>query len=406
MDQNSQTTSGLNVLANIYQPGTLNIIGGRPGIGKTTLAFNLAVDVDQPTVYFSLEQSAMQLRDRHSPTTGLGLIHIDDTVPMTLEVMRVKLLQIQKCRPFRFVIIDYLQLMHSYQKYPNRKVELTAIAEGLKSLALEFKVAVIALSSLSRSEEKRENRIPVLKDFREWEGEIPPCVDDVRLIYRPEYYCIKQDSHGSTEDIWVVLSTERHSGDIGNLRFKIHRYKQRIEYFTQESVSLLTAKTIIIPVGFNAEQCQEDIMNCFTSDDNTEWMDSGDFVVRYLYCQEDGDYDPPLEVWLLVWDSPGKMINPPHGGCSSLYVHCLAVSVNLAWCKNHHKGLTVRVIKVLPPATGGKSPIIKDSWFGHVVNHFHTVDYQEEMAHASPNMPFGEFLNRMDEKIAGIVKGK
>ena len=85
---------------------------------------------------------------------------------------------------------------------------------------------------------------------------------------------------------------------------------------------------------------------------------------------------------------------------------CLAVSDNLAWCKNHHKGLTVHVIKVLPPATGGKSPIIKDSWFGPVVDYFHMVDYQEEMANTDPNMPFGEFLNRMDEKIAGIVKGK
>lgn len=61
MDQNSQTKSDLNVLAHINRPGTLNIIGGRLGIGKTTLAFNLAVDVDQPTVYFSLEQTAMQL---------------------------------------------------------------------------------------------------------------------------------------------------------------------------------------------------------------------------------------------------------------------------------------------------------------------------------------------------------
>ena len=161
----------------------------------------------------------------------------------------------------------------------------------------------------------------------------------------------------------------------------------------------MTAKTIIIPVGFNAEQCQEGIMNCFTSDDNTEWMDSGDFVVRYLYCQEDGDYDPPLAVWLLVWDTPCNMIK------SSIYVHCMAVSVNLAWCKNHHKGLTVHVIKVLPPVTGGKPPIIEDHWFRNVVDHFHTVDYQEEMKHVDPNMPFGEFLIKMDEKIAGIVKG-
>lgn len=162
----------------------------------------------------------------------------------------------------------------------------------------------------------------------------------------------------------------------------------------------MIAKKIIIPIGFNAEQCQEGIMNCFTFDDNTEWMTDQDFVQQYLYCQEDGDYDPPLAVWLLVWDTPSNMIK------SSIYVHCMAVSVNLAWCENHHKGLAVHVIKVLPPATGGKSPIIEDHWFGNVVDHFYTIDYQEEMAHADPNMPFGEFLNRMDEKIAGIVKGE
>ena len=162
----------------------------------------------------------------------------------------------------------------------------------------------------------------------------------------------------------------------------------------------MTTKTIIIPIGFNAEQCQEGIMNCFTSDDNTEWMTDQDFVQQYLYCQEDGDYYPPLAVWLLVWDTPCNMIK------SSIYVHCMGVSVNLAWCKNHHKGLTVHVIKVLPPATGGKSPIIEDHWFGNVVDHFYTIDYQEEMEHVNPNMPFGEFLNRMDGKIAGIVKGK
>ena len=83
----------------------------------------------------------------------------------------------------------------------------------------------------------------------------------------------------------------------------------------------------------------------------------------------------------------------------------MAVGVNLSWCKHHHKGLTVHVIRVLPPAFGQKSPIIEDSWFGNVVDHFHTVDYQEELEHVDPNMPFGEFLNRMDEKIAEIVKG-
>ena len=167
----------------------------------------------------------------------------------------------------------------------------------------------------------------------------------------------------------------------------------------------MTTKTIIIPVGFNAEQCKRGILSYFADDITTEWMSDQDFVQQYLYCQEDGDYDPPIEVWLLVWDSPGNMIISPQGGYSSLYVKCLAVSVNLAWCKNHHKGLTVHVIKVLPPASGQKSPIIEDSWFGNVVDRFYTIDYQEEMEHADPNMPFGEFLNRMDGKIAEIVKG-
>ena len=167
----------------------------------------------------------------------------------------------------------------------------------------------------------------------------------------------------------------------------------------------MTTKTIIIPVGFNAEQCKRGILSYFADDITTEWMSDQDFVQQYLYCQEYGDYDPPIEVWLLVWDSPGNMIISPQGGYSSLYVKCLAVSVNLAWCKNHHKGLTVHVIKVLPPATGGNSPIIEDHWFRNVVDHFHTVDCQEEMENADPNMPFGWFLIKIDEKIAGIVKG-
>ena len=167
----------------------------------------------------------------------------------------------------------------------------------------------------------------------------------------------------------------------------------------------MTAKIIIIPVGFNAEQCKRGVLSYFADDINTEWMSDQDFVQQYLYCQEDGDYDPPIEVWLLVWDSPSKMLKPQKGGCSSLYVKCLAVGVNLTWCKVHHKGLTIHVIKVLPPASGQKSPIIEDSWFGNAVDHFHTVDYQEEMEHSNPNLPFGEFLNKMDERIAGIVKG-
>ena len=166
----------------------------------------------------------------------------------------------------------------------------------------------------------------------------------------------------------------------------------------------MTAKKIIIPIGFNAEQCKRGVLAHFAEDITTEWMADQDFVQRHLYCQEDGDYDPPLEVWLLVWDSPGKMLQAPRDACSSLSVTCSAVSINLTWCKVYHKGLTVHVIKVLPPTLGSRIPVIEDSWFGNAVDHFHTIDYQNELEHTDPNMPFGNFLIKMDEKIAEIVK--
>jgi hypothetical protein len=166
----------------------------------------------------------------------------------------------------------------------------------------------------------------------------------------------------------------------------------------------MTAKKIIIPIGFNAEQCKRGVLAHFADDITTEWMADQDFVQQYLYCQEDGDYDPPLEVWLLVWDSPGKMLQAPRSICSSLSVTCRAVSINLTWCKVHHKGLKVHVIKVLSPTLGGCIQTIEESWFGNVVDHFHTVDYQKELELSDGNLPFGEFLIRMDGKIANFIK--
>ena len=165
-------------------------------------------------------------------------------------------------------------------------------------------------------------------------------------------------------------------------------------------------KHIIIPIGFNAAQSKEGIMQQMPSSYAYEWMESEVFVRKYLYSAEDGPYETPVEVWLLVWDSPGQMVPFHKGGCSSLYVKCMAVGINLSWCKHHHKGLTVHVIKVLPPTFGQKSPVIEDSWFRRVVNHFHTVDYQEEMAHADPNLAFAAFLRQMNEKIAEMIKMK
>lgn len=168
----------------------------------------------------------------------------------------------------------------------------------------------------------------------------------------------------------------------------------------------MTAKKIIIPIGFNSEQCKRGVLAYFADDITTEWMSDQDFVQQYLYCQEDGDYDPPLEVWLLVWDSPGKMLQSTRGTCSPLSVTCRAVSINLTWCKFYHKGLTVHVIKVLLPTLGNCIQTIEDSWFGNVVDYFHTVDYQKEQKLAGEDLPFGKILIMMDEMIADIIKDK
>lgn len=90
----------------------------------------------------------------------------------------------------------------------------------------------------------------------------------------------------------------------------MNRHSLALSLLHQNSKDM-TAMKIIIPVGFNAEQCKRGVISHFTDDITTEWMSKQDFDQQYLYCHEDGDYDPLLEVWLFVWDSPGKMLKPP-----------------------------------------------------------------------------------------------
>lgn len=201
-------------LASIYQPGTLNLIGGRPGMGKSTVAFQLALAAHQPTLFVSLEMTSQQLLLRHN--TG-EWIHIDDTVPMTAETIRTKVRHMQETDSIRWVIIDYLQLVSSSHSLPSRLAEVMAILENLKTMAVEQQVAVIALTQLTRRVEQRADKKPILQDICDVSSTLPSCVDDIRFLFRPDYYHIVDDNPMSGHNICEILSTECRHNDLGDL---------------------------------------------------------------------------------------------------------------------------------------------------------------------------------------------
>ena len=183
----------LRKLINSYQTGTLNLICGRPGMGKTTLAINMALAANAPMAVFDLGQK-WQYSYCHLPAQR---IHIDRTPYQTADDIREKVLQIQKTMPVRWVIIDWLQVVH-----PGQAIDENA--KKLKAMAVELQVIVIALSGVRRSAEQRENKKPILQDTREWEL-IEPWVDDVRILYRPDYYRIEEDEYGSIHDVCYII---------------------------------------------------------------------------------------------------------------------------------------------------------------------------------------------------------
>ena len=203
----------LTQLSAIYQPGTLNLIGGRPGMGKTTLAFQLATETHLPTAYFSLEMKRDQLLLRHSTGQCPKWIHIDDTATLTVDSIREKVRQLRETYDIRWVIIDYLQLMTSSQPYPNREDEIIHIIQKLKKMAVELQVAVIVLTQLMRTVLMHDDYRPTLQDVHDWER-IGEWVDDVRLLHRDDYYHIV----GSKKNLLKVLATECGQSNLPDLQ--------------------------------------------------------------------------------------------------------------------------------------------------------------------------------------------
>jgi len=245
-----------NMLAGL-QRSDLFILAARPSMGKTALALNLAhnvaVQAKEPVLIFSLEMSKEQLVDRllsmesgvdawalrtgnltdndfekigqAMGTLSEAQIFIDDTPGITVSDLRTKARREAHQRPLGLIIVDYLQLMSGGGKYGgdgNRVQEISEISRGLKGVARELNVPLIALSQLSRSVESRSPQIPQLADLRE-SGSIEQDADVVAFIYREEYYNPETDRKKITD----LLIKKHRNGPTGGVELYFDNEKQR-----------------------------------------------------------------------------------------------------------------------------------------------------------------------------------
>lgn len=245
-----------NILAGL-QRSDLFIIAARPSMGKTALALNLAHNVaigaNQPVLLFSLEMSKEQLVDRMLAmesgvdawalrtgnltdgdfekigqamgTLSEAKIFIDDSPGITVSDLRTKARREAHQRPLGLIIVDYLQLMSGAAKYGgdgNRVQEISEISRGLKGIARELNLPVIALSQLSRSVESRNPQIPQLADLRE-SGSIEQDADVVAFIYREDYYNPDTDRKNITD----ILIKKHRNGPTGGIELYFDKERQR-----------------------------------------------------------------------------------------------------------------------------------------------------------------------------------
>ena len=236
-----------NILAGL-QRSDMVILAARPSMGKTSLALNIAAHVAVkegiPVGMFSLEMSQEQLVDRllstqagvdsHKLRSGnledtdfekigeaMGTlseapIYIDDTPGISAMEMRPMARRMQSEHGIGLLIVDYLQLM-SGRNTDNRVQEVSEISRGLKSLARELNVPLLALSQLSRSVESRSPQIPQLADLRE-SGSIEQDADVVMFIYREDYY----NQETERQNLADVLIKKHRNGPIGNVELYWH----------------------------------------------------------------------------------------------------------------------------------------------------------------------------------------
>ncbi len=232
-------TSGL-------QPGDMIVVAGRPSMGKTAFALNIAehvgVEVGLPVAIFSLEMSGPQIATRFLSSVGrldqnkirtgrltdddwdkmtnaLGKlheaqIHVDETGAINATDLRARARRLhRKCGKLGLIVIDYIQLMTSTKDNENRATEISEISRSIKALAKELECPIIALSQLSRKVEERNDKRPLMSDLRE-SGAIEQDADIIMMMYRDEYYNKDTKDPGVAE----VIICKHRNGPTGAVR--------------------------------------------------------------------------------------------------------------------------------------------------------------------------------------------
>ncbi len=278
--------AGLDELLGGFQRSDLIIVGGRPSLGKTSLALNIArnaaVEHGACVALFSVEMArdslVLRLLSSESGVNskrvrlhtqwgkereeGMGWedeerrvmeamgvlsespIYVDDTPMLRMAEMRGKAIRLNSERGIDLIIVDYLQLMLGDRKFDNRVQEVSEISRSLKGLARELNVPVLAVSQLSRAPEGRASHRPQLSDLRE-SGSIEQDADVVMFIYRDDYYCTReewQSQHGNEDypaGIADIIIAKHRNGPTGEVKLHFLPGTAKFEDAASQEPSLL-----------------------------------------------------------------------------------------------------------------------------------------------------------------------
>jgi replicative DNA helicase len=239
-------------------PSQLVVLAARPGVGKTSLAMNIAeyaaVDKGISVGVFSLEMSTEELGSRLAfqraqsdyqryrtgfllnedivkltvaiPQISRATMWIDDSADATVMELRAKARRLQRQHGTKLLIIDYLQLIRGVNRYSNREAEVADISRGLKGLAKELKIPVLVLAQLNRDLEKERNRMPRLSDLRE-SGAVEQDADVVMMLYEPrlteeQAEAIGKDWSQNERPINLLVAKQR-NGPTGNVELMFRK---------------------------------------------------------------------------------------------------------------------------------------------------------------------------------------